>query len=342
MKTSFSPVFLDIMDRAENGELLNKEDLIHLLDYHEISPEADSIRSAANQIARKRFQNRGVILGQIGYETVPCPGNCQFCSFAKDYTAFAEHHPAPSDIAELAKTFLRHKSLFALFLMGMHHFNFEKLLRIIDAIKPIFPDTVKLVVNIGDFTRSQAEELRAAGVSGAYHVLRLREGSDTDLDPAARLNTIKDLREAGLEWYYCCEPIGPEHSSEELADQILIGREFEAFQHAAMRRVMLPNSPLAGKGIISEWRLAQIVAAVVLGMNGNRALRSIAVHEPNSLGLCSGANAVYAETGANPRDLIEQTQKSRGLSVHDCENMLWECGFTAVNNGCFHPVPLTM
>lgn len=326
------------MDRAENGESLNKSELIHLLEYHEISPEADSIRSSAHQISRNRFSNRGVILGQIGYETIPCPGNCQFCAFAKDYTTFPERHPSASDIVELAKTFLDHKSLFALFLMGMHHFDFEKLLRIVDAIKPIFPKTVKLVVNIGDFTRSQAEDLRAAGVSGAYHVLRLREGSDTDLPPDNRLQTIQNLREAGLDWYYCCEPIGPEHTPEELVDQILIGRDFEAFQHAAMRRVLLPNSPLAPKGIITELRLAQIVAVVVLAMNGNRELRSIAVHEPNPTGLCSGANAVYAETGANPRDLAEQTQKNRGLSVQDCEKMLWECGFAAANNGLFQPV----
>jgi hypothetical protein len=38
------------------------------------------------------------------------------------------------------------------------------------------------VANVGDFDRSQAAELKAAGVNGAYHVLRLREGTDTNAD----------------------------------------------------------------------------------------------------------------------------------------------------------------
>ena len=337
---NFIKPFQVIMERAESEKLLSCTEIVNLLEYKEDSPESFYMRYMANQISRKRFSNRGIILGQIGYETAPCPGNCQFCSFAKDYTSFPESHPRVDEIVELAKPFLSQKGLFALFLMGMHNFDFDRLLAIIEALRPIIPQTVKLVVNIGDFSRTQADELRAAGVSGAYHVLRLREGTNTALNPEARLETIKNLREANLDWYYCCEPIGPEHSPMELAEQMLIGREFGAFQHAAMRRVALPNSPLAGQGTITELRLAQITAVVTLAMNGNSQLRSIAVHEPNQLGLCSGANAIYAETGVNPRDLAVQTQTSRGRSVQDCEKMLWECRFDAVSNGAFDPVPI--
>jgi biotin synthase len=107
-----------------------------------------------------------------------------------------------------------------------------------------------------------------------------------------------------------------------------------------MRRVRLPKSPLLQHGIITELRLAQVTAVVLLSTIGNERLRSVAVHEPNTLGLCSGANAVYAEAGANPRDLDEATQRSRGHSVPDCEQMLLECGYTATNNGNFEAVEL--
>ncbi|MDO4588167.1 MAG: hypothetical protein Q4C95_12895 [Planctomycetia bacterium] len=340
MSHTFSSAFSKIMDRASAGEILNRTELISLLQYPEISPEADRIRTLASQISRERFQNRGVILGQIGYETAPCPGNCQFCAFARDYTTLPEKYQTAEEIRIVAADFLAHQSLFALFLMGMHDFKFDHLLDIINTLSEVLRSDIKLVVNIGDFTRSQANELRAAGVSGAYHVLRLGEGEVTQLEPVRRRETIQILREAGLEWYYCCEPIGPEHTPEELVDQILLGREFNAFQHAAMRRVLLPNSPLARHGVITELRLAQITAVVALAMIGNDELRSIAVHEPNPLGLCSGANAVYAEIGSNPRDLTGQTEKSRGHSVVDCETMLRECGYPVANNGNFSPVPL--
>ncbi len=338
--SQFSSLFLSIIEKAENLQPLTRRELIELLGYPDISPEADRIRGTANQISRRRFQNRGVILGQIGYETAPCPGNCQFCAFAQDYTTLEVNKPSPDEIKRLASEFLAHRSLFALFLMAMHDFQFETLLGVIESLQPILRNDMRLVVNIGDFDRKQAEELKAVGVSGAYHVLRLREGETTALDPVQRRETIRSLREAGLDWYYCCEPVGPEHTAEELVDQMLLGREFEAFQHAGMRRVMLPNSPLAKHGIISELRLAQVTAVVTLAMIGNERLGSIAVHEPNPLGLCSGANAVYAEAGANPRDLDKVTERSRGRNVADCEQMLRECGYTATNNGQFENVEL--
>jgi biotin synthase len=337
---TLSSSFLTIIEKAENLQMLDRNELIELIGYPEVSPEADRIRITANQVARKRFQNRGLILGQIGYETAPCPGNCQFCAFAQDFTTQGTNMLSKEDIVRLASELLANKSLFALFLMAMHDFRFESLLDVVATVKPILRPDVRLVVNIGDFDRKQAEELKSAGVSGAYHVLRLREGEVTAIDPAQRRQTFQSLREAGLDWYYCCEPVGPEHSAEEMVDQLLLGREFEAFQHAGMRRVMLPKSPLAKYGIISELRLAQVTAVVLLAMNGNERLCSVAVHEPNPLGLCSGANAVYAESGMNPRDLDKATEHSRGHSVADCEQMLLECGYTAVNNGKFESIEL--
>jgi biotin synthase len=51
------------------------------------------------------------------------------------------------------------------------------------------------------------------------------------------------------------------------------------------------------------------------------------VHEPNLIGLTSGANVVYAETGANPRDTEENTTGHRGRDIAACKAMLYEAGF---------------
>lgn len=55
--------------------------------------------------------------------------------------------------------------------------------------------------------------------------------------------------------------------------------------------------------------------------------RIIGVHEPNLIGLTSGANSVFAETGANPRDTAKNTAGHRGLDIRACKAMLYEAGF---------------
>ncbi len=154
------------------------------------------------------------------------------------------------------------------------------------------------------------------------------QGIDSDLDPEDRVETIEAIRKAGMHWYYCCEPIGPEHTSQEIADQMFLGIELGCFQHAAMRRVPVPGTPLKSKRQISELRLAQIVAVVTLASLACPETKTIAVHEPNSLGLVSGANTIYAESGINPRDQKQRTEEGRGLDLLRCHQMLLETGFS--------------
>ncbi len=162
---------------------------------------------------------------------------------------------------------------------------------------------------------------------------RLREGTDTRLDPEERKETFKVIRDAGLDFYYCCEPIGPEHTPEELVEQMFLGIEYGCFQHAAMRRVYVPALPISERGQISELRLAQVVAVVTLATLGCQETQNIAVHEPNLLGLAAGANVVYAETGANPRDTQADTSLSRGLDMAAARKMLYEAGFSSLKRG---------
>jgi len=155
--------------------------------------------------------------------------------------------------------------------------------------------------------------------------------ADSEKEPTRPLIQCRTIKESGLDWYFCCEPIGPEHSPEELAEQIFLGIEFGCFQHAAMRRVYVPSAPLAERGQISELRLAHVTAVVALASLGSPDTRSIAVHEPNLLGLAAGANTVYAETGANPRDTEKNTTGHRGRDIRDCKMMLYEAGFQSLS-----------
>lgn len=319
-----------ILDHAADFGAPSKADCVAMLECPPTSIEAGAIRATADAVSRHRFGNEGIILGQIGIEIDACPAKCGFCSFGEGHTRFEPSSMSLDEIVAAADAFTASGDLYALFLMTMHTFDFDRLFGTVTALRERMPWQPQLVVNIGDFSRRQAELLREAGVDGAYHVLRIREGRDTALDPERRIQTIASIKDVGLDWYYCCEPIGPEHAPQEIVDQLFLGIEYGCFQHAAMRRVYLPEGPLAHHGQIAELRLAQVVAVVALATLACPDTKNIAVHEPNLIGLTSGANVVYAEAGANPRDTEEDTSKHRGRDIAVCKEMLYEAGFDSV------------
>jgi biotin synthase len=318
---------ISLLDMAQAGHAPSKEECVFLLQFPETSLEAALLRAVSDSITRQRFNHEGIVLGQIGVEIASCPGMCKFCGFGEGHTTFEPSLMSDEDILRNAYGFTASGELYALFLMTMHTFDFERLVHIVRIVRERIPRETQIVVNIGDFDQAQAQDLNSAGVNGAYHVCRLREGIDTTLDPEKRKATIRTIKDSGLDWYYCCEPIGPEHSPQELADQIFIGLEYRCFQHAAMRRVYVPSVPLSRRGQISELRLAQVTAVIALATLACPETRSIAVHEPNLLGLTAGANTIYAETGANPRDTERNTAGNRGRNIEDCKMMLYEAGF---------------
>jgi biotin synthase len=331
----------NLLDTAQSGRAPGLDECAFLLEFPETSLEAAHLRAASDAITRRRFGNAGLIFGQIGIEIASCPGACRFCSFAAGHTAFAASVMSDDDILGNVAGFTASGELDALFLMTMHTFDIEWLTHIVEIVRERIPQGTELVVNIGDFDGAQAQALKTAGVTGAYHVVRLGEGSDTALDPEARKATIRAIKEAGLDWWYCCEPIGPEHSPRELAEQLFLGVRYGCVGHAAMRRVHLPSSPLAARGQISELRLAQVTAVVALATLACPDTRAIGVHEPNLLGLTAGANSLFAEAGANPRDTCENTTGHRGRDIRDCKTMLYEAGFTAIGTSSKRRIPLT-
>ena len=319
--------FLHLIERIQEGHIITREECEFLLSFDERSLEAGITRSVADNLSRQVFNNKGFIFGQIGVEVAPCPGRCKFCSFSDEFTTFETFSMDDNAMYEAADNFTASGELFALSLMVMHNTSFDRTLDIISKIRARIPAKTQIIANLGDFSRTQANELKAAGANGVYHVWRLGEGCDTRFTVEQRLSTIESIKAAGLDLYYCIEPIGPEHTPAQMAEIIMKGLDYECFQHGAMRRVTLPTSPLSKYGQISESRLAQITAVVTFVAIHSPQIFSIGVHEPNPLGLMSGANAIYAETGANPRDTESETLGHRGLDIEACKRMYTECGF---------------
>ncbi|WP_432663828.1 radical SAM protein [Wukongibacter baidiensis] len=315
----------EILKKAIDGEKINTEEAKVLLSIDLHSKEMYELLSCANTLSKKHFDNSGEIYAQIGINNSPCSKNCDFC-------VFGEKHKLIVDSVELDEDdILRRTEDFVLagakemFLMATADYNFQKFLEIGRKVRKIIPKEMKLVANLGDFDVDRASELEKAGFTGVYHICRLREGTATEIPKEERMATLSAIKDSKLELYYCVEPIGPEHTIDEIVDEIFRGLEYDVSVMAVMRRIPVPHTPLENSGQISELELAKICAVTRIVCNDS--IRAMGVHEPSLLALIAGANQIYAEKGCNPRDTKENTSEGRGFSVDRAKRFLWECGW---------------
>ncbi|MFH2219291.1 MAG: radical SAM protein [Pseudomonadota bacterium] len=319
----------DIIDRVIDGHLLSRDEIVYLLKVDHDSIDGGCIMVVANEINRFVSKGKAEVHAQIGLNLSPCPNNCSFCAFAGTNMIFKERNELDAeDVIRLALK-AEASGANAIFFMTTGDYPFGKFIEIsTDVRKRLKPDTV-MIANIGDFGYPEGKRLKNAGYTGIYHAVRMGEGKETGIDPETRLETFKAAHESGLLLGTCVEPVGPEHSVEEIAEKILIGRDAKPCFSGAMRRIGIPGSPLEKYGMISEFRLAYLVSVIRLTMKRN--LIGNCTHEPNVLGATAGANLFWAEVGTNPRDTEIETSEGRGLDVKSCIAMFKEADFEALD-----------
>lgn len=301
-----------ILNDARNGKLLNKEEAVELLNVKNNSSDFYKIISLANEMTRSEFKNKAFIFAQIGLNAEPCSGNCKFCAMGKGHYSMDSIWRKDLDsILTEAKNIVS-EGIDDLFLMTTADYPVSEFIRIGKKVREILPDRVKLVANIGDFDFDTALKLKEAGFTGAYHIRRLREGQDTGIKPEKRIKTLDSIKKAGLELYYCVEPIGPEHSYDEMADEMLRARGYKVGVMSVMKRTPVSGTPLFEKGQISAIELSKIASVARIVTRPHRAMNA---HETTQMSLICGVNQLYAELGANPRDKISNTENNRGLTV---------------------------
>lgn len=308
-----------LLEKARAGAELTKEDALELLSIETGSIDYYTLLGIANAEARIQYQGRGSILAQIGVEASPCPGNCDFCSLAQKVFPEENSFVLPVETAEQIADVLIRQGTEELFLMTTANYTNSDFLDYAAKVYRHLPEGMRFVANVGDFDLDYAKELRKVGFTGVYHVCRLREGVDNELTLTQRIQTIEAACEAGLERYYCVEPIGPEHTHEEMVEEMLRAKKYGADVAAVMKRTCVPGTRLYERGEISSAELAKICAVAKLVIKPKRAM---GVHEPDMLCLMSGANQIYAEVSINPRDLSLSTETSRGASMEKARRFL--------------------
>ena len=337
-----------IIARAQEGKAPAYEEVMELLALDEASPEATAVRGAANDLVRAKTGNACAMWGQIGIDVYPCEADCQFCSFAKSTTCFTEHVTmSVEEVVKRAKEFTKGGDLYGLWLMCMNSYDEDYFLEVVKAVRAAIPPQTMLFSNIGDTDVEYFEKLKAAGLDGAYHVKRIGEGELTKIAPERREATIAAAHEAGLQVQDCCEPIGAETPNEAIATRL-----FEIKQRdddygvyngsGVMKRNSVPGTRYEGlANEITDMRLALIGAIETFVMVDQDDFPWMAVHEPNTVSLMSGANTIWAETGFNPRDTAEDTSAGRGLDVPAVRQMFYQAGFRMLVRGDGSRVDLT-
>lgn len=287
-------------ENALAGKLLDRDSIIALLEIDPLSKEGEYLGQAAREVAAAVCNNRAYLWAAIGMDYRSCPMNCNFCSLGEKWNLVEEEREfSETEIINMVRSYVN-DGVRWIVLRTTQFYSLDQLVEMAARIKAAVPGTYELGLNVGEFDEAAAAKMTQAGLEFVYHSVRLREGIDTRFDPAERKATLKAVKNSPLKLVYLVEPVGVEHTNEEIADCFLTAMEYGAVVTGAMERVPVAGTPLGKLPPISAERLAQIVAVTRLA--AGYLAPDICVHRASELAMQWGANVTVVEKGAIPRE----------------------------------------
>lgn len=295
---------LELIEYAEkqihSGSLLSREQIVQLLGIAPGSEEWTALGRAAHRAAMELTGGRAYLWGAIGVDFAPCSMNCDFCSLGEKWGIVGdrrEYDEAETvrQVREYAESGVRW-----IVLRTTEFYSQAQLGEMIRHIRAQVPGPYELGLNIGEFGLETANWLAGCGVDFIYHSLRLGEGKDTRFAPQNRIDTLRAIQASPLKLVFLVEPIGVEHTDEEIADICLLAADCGAVVSGAMARIPVPGTPLGVYPQLSDERMAQIIAVIRLACGS--CVPDICIHPGTRLAMEFGANVTVVETGAIPRD----------------------------------------
>ena len=316
----------EIVEKGLEGNGLDEEEMLEL---YKVDPESSLmglITWAGRELQMKLCDGKAEVHAQIGLNSTTCPHNCKFCSFAACNTVREKgKYEMPLDeVVENAK-FLVDAGANLLLLLATGTYPMQKAYEAVAAVREVLDDDMPLLVNFDDMTKENVQQLHKAGASGAYHAIRMREGEDTALSVESRWETIHNLVEEGMSISTCVEPIGPEHSAEEITEATLRCLSYPNNSAGCGRRITVPGTLIAPRGELSDYANAKNVAVYRLAAGEKPMLNCAA---STSVSAAAGANLAWAEVGSNPRDTVKKTEHGgRGLNIEVSQRFLKAAGY---------------
>lgn len=312
-------------ENALRGKVLDRYSIIKLLEIDPNSKEAEKLGESARDVAREVVSNKGKVWASIGVDYQPCSMNCSFCSFGEKWAATKESYTwSDNEVISFVRKFASEGASW-ITLRTTEFFGFDRLCELAKKIRSTVPGNYKLVANTGEFNDERARILTQAGFEIVYHSVRLNEGVDTPFLVENRCKTLKAIQNTNMDLAHLVEPIGIEHTNEEIADVFITALNHGAKLSGAMSRIPIPGTPLYHHGQLPERRLAQIVAITRLAA-GNLA-PDICVHPPSQLAMEWGANVVVVDVGAVPRDSNNLNSEWQSFDVKTAKKWFKNAGY---------------
>ena len=206
------------------------------------------------------------------------------------------------------------------------HYGEERLRVLMRQVSTMLPEGCILVANTSQLSLDALTSLKETGVQGIYHALRLGEGRDTPFVAEKRRKALARIPRAGLVLAHLVEPLGIEHSNEEIAACFMAAQAAGAGVCGVMARNNVPGTPFEKSPTLPDKRLAQVAA--VTRLCGGLKMPWICVHPPVPQALAWGANVVVVETGAVPRDSEEAHTEWKNFTIADARKLLAAQGYS--------------
>lgn len=315
----------DLLIKGYNRLPLNRDECKYLLSFNEYSDESLFAYDLFTRFVRENCDNTAHLGIQIGVFTGPCTGNCRFCNFGKDHTKSKSYAMPDEELIGYLDESLKYGDVSMISLMTNHDCPIDMLVHYVELTKEHAPG-IMIMINTGDRSLGECMRLKEAGASAAYHVCRMGEGRDTDLDPSARWQTLANFKEAGFIAETCTEPIGAEHSVDEILDNFFRGLEMGLSNGAVAVRIPVFTTPLGGEPIVSVRRYKQMQAVLGLATSWYKGPCLFGT----DTGYISGVNGMSAELAASPRDIAAKSEKSMGHDLAWCRRMLFQLGYDKI------------
>ncbi|MDK2834115.1 MAG: hypothetical protein PWP63_1202 [Methanolobus sp.] len=323
---SNSDLVNEAKERALKGETLDRNTIISLLQIDPDSEDAEMLGEAARTVAIAVTGNSGSVWASVGVDYRKCAMNCDFCAFGRKWGLVREESERTSqEIIEIVRRFVSHGARW-ITLRTTQFYGVDRLIQVVRDIRASVPGKYEIVVNTGEFNEKEAVLLADAGTQMVYHTIRLREGINTRFKPEDRIATLASVNSSPLDLAYLVEPVGTEHTNEEIADIFLTAMKYNARLCGVMARVPLPGTPLSDLPQISERRHAQIVAVTRLAAGYHAP--DICAHPPSRLAVEWGANVVVVETGAIPREGEDCKTEWHGFGLDTARDYFTSAGYS--------------
>ena len=310
---------------ARKGAVQDEQVILELIRLDPASEEVAYLIERARAFALEITGGKARIAGAIGIDLAPCKMNCKFCSFGDEWGLVKEQSILTKEqVVDMARAYVE-AGVSMVTLRTTEFYDLNVINDWVRAIREGVHGDYEVNLNVGELTPEMCNACYEAGASSAYHVLRMREGIDTPFDPEVRKRTIRAIVESPLKWNTCIEPIGREHTCEEIAERMAFACSLHPHSVGIMPRVPVPGTPLGDIPILDRERMRQLVA--VLRLAAGSTVPYVTMHPDDALGLEAGTNGFSVERGAVPRDTRYSDGEWRGLTAVRAVEILREAGY---------------